>query len=98
MTRDALDPKGLIREAYLIEGIAEPECRSIFLDWALGLPPGEDPASAITALLKRHGEAGHPMTRVLTEGLGAPARTGRRGGRMGRIGGEDATSGRPIRR
>ena len=34
---DELDPKNLIREAYRIEGISEPECRSIFLDWALSL-------------------------------------------------------------
>ena len=33
--KDPDDPKGLIREAYRIEGISEPECRSIFMDWAL---------------------------------------------------------------
>ena len=42
--RDHHDPKGLVREAYAIPGVTEPECRSIFLDWALSLPDGADPA------------------------------------------------------
>ena len=32
---DALDRKGLIEEAYKVDGITAAECRSIFLDWAL---------------------------------------------------------------
>ena len=40
--RDPLDPKGLIRESYRIEGITEGECRSVFLDWALSLPEGQE--------------------------------------------------------
>ena len=47
---DPNDPKGLIREAYRIEGIALPECRSIFLDWALSLPDGRDQKQALTEL------------------------------------------------
>ena len=35
---DENDPKGLIFEAYRIDGITLPECRTIFLDWALSLP------------------------------------------------------------
>ncbi len=79
---DPLDPKGLIRESYRIEGVTEAECRSIFLDWAISTPFGADgQAAAIHALLDRHeAEPGHPMSRVLREGLEAPARTGRRGG------------------
>ena len=42
MERDPLDHKGLIREAYRIEGITLGECRSIFLDWALSTPDGAD--------------------------------------------------------
>ena len=42
--RDPLDPKGLIRESYRIEGITEGECRSVFLDWALSLPDPPDGA------------------------------------------------------
>ena len=35
---DENDPKGLISEAYNIDGITAGECRSIFLDWALAFP------------------------------------------------------------
>ena len=33
----AEDPRGLLFEAYRITGITLPECKAIFLDWALGL-------------------------------------------------------------
>ncbi len=53
MTDDALfDPKGLIRESFAIEGIGAPECRSIFLDWALGLPAGHDVRTEVASLLR----------------------------------------------
>ncbi|ROU00205.1 hypothetical protein [Histidinibacterium lentulum] len=84
--RDEFDPKGLVAEAYLIEGIGTGECRSIFLDWALSLPAESDSRVAIATLLERHGVEGHPMTGVLREGLAAPARRGRRGGARGRRG------------
>lgn len=80
------DPKGLIREAYRIEGIGLAECRSIFLDWALSLPAGVDPAAAMRRLLADHDAPDHPMTAVLAEGLAAPPVAGngsgprRRGG------------------
>ena len=48
------DPKGLIREAYRIEGITLGECRSIFLDWALSLPDGVAPQARIKALLEQY--------------------------------------------
>lgn len=77
---DAADPKGLMREAYAIEGIGLAECRTIFLDWALGADA--DPRGAVALLLARHGteHPDHPMTRVLREALDPVARTGRRGG------------------
>lgn len=75
---DALDPKGLIAEGYKIEGITLPECRTIFLDWALSY--SGDNRAGIEALLARHGTPGHPMTEVLTEGLATPERPKRRGG------------------
>ena len=87
MTDEAtLDPKGVIRESYRIEGISEPECRSIFLDWAIGVPPGEDVRDRIRALLALHSGTAtdHPMTKVLTEGLAPPPKARRRGGRGGR--------------
>ncbi|SLN18957.1 hypothetical protein [Roseisalinus antarcticus] len=83
---DETDPKGLIREAYRIDGISQPECRSIFLDWALSLPSGADTAGAIRQLLTTYGVEAHPMTIVLQEGLAAPASPRRRGGRAGRLG------------
>lgn len=87
MPPDPLDPKGLIREAYRIDGIGAAECRSIFLDWALSLPAQSDPRGAIPALLDRHADAGdHPMTDTLRAGLELPPRPRRRGGRAARIG------------
>jgi hypothetical protein len=85
--RDEADPKGLVREAYRIEGITGGECRSIFLDWALSLPPGVAGATMIPHLLARYGAGmpDHPMTQVLTDGLGAAEAPRRRGGRAARI-------------
>ncbi|WP_425039043.1 hypothetical protein [Primorskyibacter sp. S187A] len=81
---DPLDPKGLIREAYNIEGITDAECRSIFLDWALALPLEEDTSKAISALLERYGSETHPMTQVLKAGQAGMAAPRRRGGWRGR--------------
>lgn len=86
MTADApmplarADPKGLIAESYRMEWIGAAECRSIFLDWALSLAPDTDAGAALRVLLATYGgEAGHPMTGLLTEGLAAPgAPAGRR--------------------
>ena len=86
MERDPADPKGLIREAYRIDGIGPAECRTIFLDWALGVPLGEDTGPRIRTLLDQYAAAhpDHPMTATLREGLGAAAAPRRRGGRRGR--------------
>lgn len=83
---DALDPKGLIFEAYRIDGITEGECRSIFLDWALSLPMDTDTAPLLSALIDRYGQASpdHPMTRVMQEGLAQAQAPKRRGGRRAR--------------
>lgn len=80
--QDPMDPKGLIREAFRIEGIDGSQCRSIFLDWALSLPSGLDSRDAIRALLERYDkvEPDHPMCAVLSEGLAEMARPRRRGG------------------
>lgn len=84
----AIDPRGLIFEAYRIEGIVIEDCRTIFLDWALGLPVGQDQLAATGELLAHYGadNPDHPMTRVLREGLETAARPARRGGRSGRTG------------
>ena len=83
---DEIDPKGVIAEAYRIEGIGAAECRSIFLDWALALPASVDSREALRDLVAQHGAGApdHPMTAVLAAGLEAPPDTGRRGGRRGR--------------
>lgn len=64
-----IDPRGLIEEAYRME-IGPEDCRTIFLDWAIGLPEGGGPAE-IAALLDHYGPGhpDHPMTAVLREGL-----------------------------
>ncbi len=98
MTLDQVDSNQLIREAYRIEGIGAPECRSIFLDWAIKLPPEFNPREAIALLLETYGGhvPDHPMSVILREGLTETMRTGRRAGRRARmvkgqgIGGADA--------
>ena len=78
--KDPNDPKGLIREAYRIDGITLAECRSIFLDWALSVPT-DDLQQVIARLLAVYGQnERHPMTEVLNEGLATPDRPKRRGG------------------
>ena len=79
---DAHDPKGLIYEAYRIDGITKAECRTIFLDWALSLPENRAPQGSIAALLDRYegDHMAHPMTDVLREGRDGSAQPRRRGG------------------
>lgn len=75
------DPKGLIFEAYRIEGITQQECRVIFLDWALSLPPKRETPAALRGLMSLYGaDSAHPMTQVLAEGLHSIATPQRRGG------------------
>ena len=85
---DALDPGGLIAEAFRIEGIGPGECRDIFLDWALKMPAGADLTDAAARLLARHADApeDHPMRRTLSQGTASAKAPRRRGGRAGRLG------------
>lgn len=85
--RDQLDPRGLIRDSYQIEGIVIEQCRSIFLDWAIGMPMGTEMRDHVQALLTRYEAAhpDHPMTQVLRNGLGDAPEEGRRGGRRARM-------------
>ncbi|MEM6944686.1 MAG: hypothetical protein AAF416_06375 [Pseudomonadota bacterium] len=66
-----LDPRGLIYEAFQIEGIGPEDCRSIFFDWAMGLAPGIDPGEAAAVLKAHHATvpAEHPMMRLLEEAI-----------------------------
>ncbi|WP_341366318.1 hypothetical protein [Yoonia sp. BS5-3] len=84
---DMHDPKGLIRESFRMEGITAPECRTIFLDWALGLPQTADTGAAVTALLAAYADqpADHPMLATLRAALTDTAPAKRRGGRKGRM-------------
>jgi hypothetical protein len=83
---ETYDRRGLIAESYRIAGIGAGDCRSIFLDWALGLPAGVSPAEAAAALLAHHRPpAAHPMTSLLREAADTPPHAGgRRGGARGR--------------
>jgi hypothetical protein len=76
----AADPRGLIHEAYRMD-LGPADCRTVFLDWALGLD-GAGPAE-IAALLAHYGprHPAHPMTAVLREGLERAAPARRRGRR-----------------
>ncbi|XDA99669.1 hypothetical protein AB1M95_07120 [Sulfitobacter sp. LCG007] len=76
------DPKGLLREAFRIDGIEAPECRSIFLDWALSLPSGVEPRAALERMLSRIGDelSDHPMYKVMQDGLRGISAPRRRGG------------------
>ncbi len=80
----ACDPRGLIFEAYRIEGIEEVACRTMFLDWALGVPPSEDPVAHIKTMLDHYGSdhPDHPMTAILKSDsdtiTAPPSRKGRR--------------------
>ncbi len=76
------DPKALIHEAFRIDGITPEQCRSIFLDWALSLPAGQDAKAALRVLLDRYADHDpqHPMTQVLRQGLTDGATPRRRGG------------------
>lgn len=88
MKKDPLDPRGLIKESYCIEGISAPECRSIFLDWALGVAQTADMHELINELLAIYALSApdHPMTGVLKDGLAPAATSMRRGGRKARLG------------
>ncbi|EPX79019.1 hypothetical protein [Litoreibacter arenae] len=87
MDLQLIDRKGLMREAFRIDGITSGECRSIFLDWALNLPDGQDQRAAIEHLLDSYADSDvdHPMRAVLREGLAEVPTATRRGGRSARL-------------
>ncbi|MBK1635612.1 hypothetical protein [Rhodovulum adriaticum] len=86
MRLEQADPRRLIAESYRIEGIGAPECRSIFLDWAIGLPPEVNTRRALKRLLAEYAlqNPDHPMTAVLRAGLDDAPVARRRGGAGGR--------------
>jgi hypothetical protein len=76
----AIDPRGLIYEAYRIEGIGLQECRVILLDWAMSSPQGADMQAMMGELMRHYGvpNPDHPMTGLLVEGLARTAKPKRR--------------------
>ena len=87
MGHDPIDPTGLIAESFLIDGISAAECRTIFLEWAMGISAEVDTVAAIRIHLGRHQEnnQGHPMIATLAAGLGDARPPKRRGGRRARV-------------
>ena len=87
MKVEEVDPKGLIRESYRIEGITPPECKTIFFDWAVQVPQAADPAAHIAFCIAHYGaeQPDHPMTAVLQAALAPAPEKVRRGGRAGRV-------------
>lgn len=82
------DPKGLMQDAFAIDGIAAPECRSIFLDWALGVPADRDVQALVGQLIAHYGQtapANHPMLQTLQAALQDAGPPRRRGGRASRV-------------
>ena len=63
------DPRGLIREAYNIVDLSEKDCRTIFLDWALGIPAETDIARLMSELAEHYAQLNpeHPMSILLNE-------------------------------
>jgi len=85
---EVYDPKGLIREAFAIDGITAPECRSIFLDWALGVPASRETTDEVHALIAHYEPevaSAHPMMETLRAALQEVGPPRRRGGRKGRF-------------
>ena len=81
----AADPRGLILEAYRMQ-IGPEDCRTIFLDWALG-QPADGLAEEAAELLAHYGarQPDHPMTAILRDAASStPPSPGRRGGRRSR--------------
>ncbi|WP_113912715.1 hypothetical protein [Roseovarius dicentrarchi] len=79
---DPMDRKALMYEVYRIDGITADECRSVFLDWALSLPDGQDVQAAIAHYLALYQPdyPDHPMTDVLRQGQQSASAPRRRGG------------------
>ncbi len=91
------DARGLMFEAFRMPELTDKDCRSILLDWALGLPDDAEYKSALQRMLDLYGEsnADHPMTALLREGLELASGTQRTRGRYSarrRGSGQDPTT------
>lgn len=79
------DPRNLIGDALIMEGLTVEENRSIFFDWAFGLKQPETApgsARALLAIYRTNETAAHPMIKLLEQAANGPAagrgRTNRR--------------------
>ena len=66
----ASDPRGLILEAYRMQ-IGPEDCRTIFLDWALGQPGATPEALRRASRPLRRRQPDHPMTAILRDAAAA---------------------------
>lgn len=85
---DPFDPKGLMKDAFIIDGITVSECRSIFLDWVLGVPEGRDIRKEVAVLIAHYKgltDPAHPMIVTLASALEVSEQPRRRGGRQSRV-------------
>ncbi len=76
------DPRNLIGDALVMEGLTVEENRSIFFDWAFGLKQPETAAESAQSLLgiyRTPETADHPMILLLEQAAKGPAV--RKGGR-----------------
>lgn len=84
-TKHPSDPRGLIYESYNIAGITAAECRSVFLDWALGISESDNFQEHVAAMLAVYGHSApaHAMTGILHEAMQTAQKPKRRGGKRG---------------
>ncbi len=81
-TSDPNDPRGLIFESYRMADISAEQCRTIFLDWALGIPEPQL-IDAVKTLHSRYAPTApnHPMSAILFQAITTgPATRKRQGG------------------
>ena len=71
------DPRNLIGDALIMEGLTVEENRSIFFDWAFGLKEPEAASASAQALLdiyRTPETADHAMIQLLEQAANGPAR------------------------
>ncbi len=71
------DPRNLIGDALIMEGLTEAENRSIFFDWAFGLKQPEtapEAAKSLLAIYRNEMTLTHPMIRLLEQAANGPAK------------------------